>query len=165
MRAGTRRAGLAAAAAIAGTTILVTRAQPPGGSAGFVPLVSIMELMQRTITPATNQLWSAYNEPSTPAEWQAMEEAAITLLAAASLTGTGGTGAFDNEWVSSPAWQAYNSAMVAAGRAALEASRARDIDGLLAAGDVLLPPCEGCHPARAATSNSIQLLPERNSWG
>lgn len=122
------------------------RAQDASGSgAEFTPLVSVMELMQQTITPATNQLWSAYNEPSTPAEWRVMEEAAITLLAASSLTGTGGTGPMDNAWAAEPAWQAYNAAMIEAGKAALTASRNQDIDGLLAAGDILLPPCEGCH--------------------
>ncbi|HUF71730.1 MAG TPA: hypothetical protein VMR74_02405 [Gammaproteobacteria bacterium] len=111
----------------------------------LAPLVSIMELMQQTITAATNQLWSAYQEPSTPAEWRAMEEAAITLLAASSLTATGGTGPMDNDWAREAAWQAFNQAMIAAGRAALDASRNQDIDALLAAGDLLLPPCEGCH--------------------
>jgi cytochrome c556 len=124
---------------------LSTQAQQPGSAAGFEPLVSIMELMQQTITPATNQIWSAYQEPSTPAEWRAMEEAAITLLAASSLNATGGTGPMDNEWARQPAWQAFNSVMVEAGKIALEASRNQDQEKLLEAGDLLLPPCEGCH--------------------
>lgn len=111
----------------------------------LAPLVSIMELMQQTITPATNQLWSAWQAPETPAEWRLMEEAAITLLAASSLSATGGTGPMDNEWVREPAWQGFNAAMIAAGRAALEASRNQNAEALLAAGDLLLPPCEGCH--------------------
>jgi hypothetical protein len=125
---------------------LVSRAQD-AGTAGvdLVPLVSILEVMERTITPATNQLWSAYKAPSTPAEWRLMEEAAITLLAASSLTGAGGTGPMDAEWVRQPAWAAFNQAMIAAGKAALTASRDQDAEALLAAGDLLLPPCEGCH--------------------
>lgn len=125
--------------------VLGSRAQSSADAAPLKPLVSIMELMQETITPATNQLWSAYTPPETPDEWRKMEEAAITLLAASSLTGAGGTGAMDNEWVRDPAWQGFNQAMIAAGEAALEASRNQDIDALLAAGDVLLAPCEGCH--------------------
>ncbi len=74
-----------------------------------------------------------------------MEEAAITLLAASSLSASGGTGPMDNEWVREPAWQGFNTAMIAAGQAALEASRNQDPEALLAAGDLLLPPCEGCH--------------------
>lgn len=135
------------AAAVVGGLIVggySLRAQESGGEP-LEPLVSVMELMQQTITPATNQLWSAYREPSTPAEWRAMEDAAITLLAASSLTGAGGTGPMDNEWVQEPAWKGFNQAMIAAGQAALEASRKQDVEALLAAGDLLLPPCEGCH--------------------
>ena len=94
---------------------LSARAQESeGNGADFEPVVSVMELMQQTITPATNQIWSAWEEPSTPAEWRMMEEAAITLLAASSLSATGGTGPMDNDWVEQPAWQAFNSAMITA---------------------------------------------------
>ena len=130
------------------STVLITRAQDAGPApADVTPLVSIKELMVKTITPATNQLWSAYDAPETPAEWRVMEEAAITLLAASSLTGAGGTGPMDAEWARQPAWQAFNQAMIGAGKAALEATRKQDAGALQAAGDLLLPPCEGCHLA------------------
>jgi len=134
-------------AVVLSVTSVISRhadAQATAGKA-LEPLVSVMQLMQQTITPATNQLWSAYDTPETPAEWQAMEEAAVTLLAASSLVGAGGTGPMDNEWAADPAWQAFNTAMIEAGKAALEASKKQDADALIAAGDVLLAPCEGCH--------------------
>jgi hypothetical protein len=53
----------------------------------------------------------------------------------------------DAEWARQPAWQGFNQAMIAAGKAALEASRKQDAEALQAAGDLLLPPCEGCHLA------------------
>lgn len=143
MSRSTRVAFLLAGIALA-SAVLVTQAQDTT-AAGLRPLVSVRELMEKTITPATNQLWSAYNAPKTPAEWRVMEEAAVTLLAASSLTGTGGTGPMDAEWARQPAWQAFNEAMIAAGKAALDASRKQDAEALLAAGDLLLPPCEGCH--------------------
>jgi cytochrome c556 len=114
-------------------------------SPGFTPLVSIKELMEKTITPATNTLWNAFDPPTAEEQWAALEEAAVTLLAASSVVATGGTGPMDNEWAGQPAWQAYNQVMIDAGKDALEAIRARDHDALLAAGDVLYPPCEGCH--------------------
>ena len=40
---------------------------------------------------------------------------------------------------------AFNEAMIQAGFAALKAVRDKDAAALLAAGDVLYPPCEGCH--------------------
>ena len=132
-------AGLALA-----SMVVLTQAQDRA-AAGLTPLVSVRELMEKTITPATNQLWSAYNAPTTPAEWRVMEEASITLLAASSLTGAGGTGPMDAEWARQPAWAAFNQAMIAAGKAALDATRKQDAEALVAAGDLLLPPCEGCH--------------------
>ena len=108
------------------------------------PLVTIKELMEKTITPATNRLWDVPEAP-TDEEWAALEEAAITLLVAANVTALGGTGPKDNEWVKQPAWTAFNQVMISAGRDALNAIRARNVDGLLSAGDVLYPPCEGCH--------------------
>jgi len=114
-------------------------------SPSFTPLVSIKELMEKTITPATNTLWNAFEPPTEEAQWVALEEAAVTLLAASSVVALGGTGPMDAEWAKEPGWQAYNQVMIDAGRDALEAIRERDHDALLAAGDVLYPPCEGCH--------------------
>jgi hypothetical protein len=109
------------------------------------PLVTIKELMEKTITPATNTLWNAFEPPTTDEQWTALEEAAITLLVAANVTALGGTGPMDSEWIKEPAWKAFNQVMINAGHDALQAIRARDHDALLAAGDVLYPPCEGCH--------------------
>lgn len=140
-RLGVAAAGLALSAVALAPSAQQSASEP----VELAPLVSIMELMRQTITPATNQLWSAWQAPETPAEWRLMEEAAITLLAASSLSASGGTGPMDNAWVKEPAWQGFNTAMIAAGQAALEASRNQDPEALLGAGDLLLPPCEGCH--------------------
>jgi len=124
---------------------MLSEAQAPSGAAATAPpLVTIKELMEKTITPATNTLWGAYEPPSDD-QWPLLEEAAVTLLVAANVNALGGTGPMDNEWVKAPAWQAFNQVMIAAGRDALAAIRARDHDALLAAGDVLYPPCEACH--------------------
>jgi hypothetical protein len=130
-----------------GVTLLVlpVSAQGPDASAAGRPLVTIKELMEKTITPATNTLWNAFEPPTTDEQWTALEEAAVTLLVAANVTALGGTGPMDNEWVKQPAWKAFNEVMISAGSDALKAIRARDHAALLAAGDVLYPPCEGCH--------------------
>lgn len=121
--------------------------QPGGATADGRPLVSIRELMEKTITPATNTLWNAWEPPTEDSEWQALEEAAITLLVATQANALGGTGPMDNEWVREAAWQGLNQVMLNAGLDALRAIRARDHDALLEAGDVLYPPCEACHLA------------------
>jgi len=111
----------------------------------LVPVVSIRELMEKTITPASNTIWSFYEAPTEESDWLRLEEASVTMLAAASLTAAGGTGPNDGEWVRDPRWQAFNKIMLDASAAALAAVRARDHDALLEASDAMYPPCEGCH--------------------
>jgi hypothetical protein len=140
------QAKLAALGAVAALAVFALNAQEAGAPvADGRPLVTIKELMEQTITPVTNTLWGAFEPPSGEDEWLRLEEAAVTLLVAASATALGGTGPMDSEWVSHPAWRAYNQAMTTAGYDALRAIRERDHDALLAAGDELYPPCEGCH--------------------
>ena len=133
---------LGCAVALAFTIALPLRAEDT--PLGARPLVTIREVMEKTITPATNTLW---NVPETPTDeqWAALEEAAVTLLVAANVVAAGGTGEKDAEWVKQPAWHAFNLALIEAGNAALKAVRARDVAALASAGDVLYPPCEGCH--------------------
>jgi cytochrome c556 len=140
---GTKAVAAAIAVLLVGAPTL---AQEAGAkSPAFTPLVSIKEVMEKTITPATNTLWNAFEPPTEDAQWVALEEAAVTLLTASNVVALGGTGPMDNEWARQPGWQADNQVMIDAGQDALEAVRARDHAALLAAGDVLYPPCEGCH--------------------
>lgn len=112
---------------------------------GIRPLVSIKHLMEKTITPATNTLWNAFELPATDDQWVVLEEAAVTVLVAAQVNAFGGAGPMDNEWVKQPGWKVFNQELIDAGLAALEAIRARDHEALLKASDALYPPCEGCH--------------------
>ncbi|MGB7216738.1 MAG: hypothetical protein WBE98_17095 [Gammaproteobacteria bacterium] len=140
------RPRLAAFAAAVSLTAAPLAAQPPEPSvADGRPLVSVRELMEKTITPVTNTLWNAFEPPQSEDEWLRLEEAGVTLLVAAQALALGGTGPMDAEWAKNPAWRAYNQAMTTAAFDALRAVRGRDHDALLAAGDALLAPCEGCH--------------------
>jgi hypothetical protein len=120
--------------------IATSLAQPPPG-----PSVSTKELMETTITDASNAIWNAYDPPSADEQWVALEKAAVELVDAAKLNAIGGTGPMDKEWAAQPAWKPFNDAMLQASEAALKAIRAKNHDALLAAGDQLYPPCEGCH--------------------
>ncbi len=133
-------AGIAAMSLLLGLGALVVEAQEAGGS-----LVSIKEIMEKTITPATNTIWNAYEPPTDDAQWIALEEAAVTLIVAAEAVGRGGSGPMDNEWARNPAFQAFNQVVINSGKDALAAVRARDHDALLAASDAMYPPCEACH--------------------
>ena len=132
--------GAAALSLLLGLGALVVEAQEAGGS-----LVSIKEVMEKTITPATNTIWNAYEPPTDDAQWVALEEAAVTLIVATEAVGRGGSGPMDNEWARNPAFQAFNQVVITSGKDALAAIRARDHDALLAASDAMYPPCEACH--------------------
>lgn len=134
----------ALAAAVLASAVLVSPLGAQDKTSVAPPLVSIKEVMEKTITPATNTLWNLPEAP-TDEEWAALEEAAVTLLVAAHAVELGGTGPMDAKWVKEPAWRAFNRVMIQAGVDALTAIRARDLAKLQSAGDVLYPPCEGCH--------------------
>ena len=143
-----RTAGKAAAAVAA---LVVTMplihaswAQAPANAAPQ-PTMPIKQLMETSITEASNTIWNAYDPPGTDEQWAALEKAARMLIDATKINAVGGTGPMDNEWVKQPAWKPFNDAMLAAGEAALKAVLAKDHAALLAAGDVLYPPCESCH--------------------
>lgn len=106
--------------------------------------VSIMDVMQKVITPATNALWGAI-DPKTDEDWLPLEEAAITTLIATNLTALGGSGVNDNEWVQAPAYQAFNKSMQSSAMEMLRAIRVRDLDAMIKNGDELYSACEGCH--------------------
>jgi hypothetical protein len=119
-------------------------AQTSAPPADAPPLVTIKEVMEMTITPATNTLWGVPEQP-TDENWAALEQAAVTLVAASEVIARGGADHREVEWVRDSAWSAFNKAMANAGLDALKATRARNRDALLEAGDRLYPPCEGCH--------------------
>ncbi len=142
-----RAAGkLAATAGLIGIGVLLeaSLAQAPPG-AGPQPTLPIKQLMETTITEASNTIWGAYDPPASADQWAALEAAALQLIDAAKVTAVGGTGPMDKEWASQAAWKPFNDAMLAASEAALEAIRARNHAALLVASDALYPPCEGCH--------------------
>ena len=133
------------------TLLAIAAAAPAEAQQGtaptLVPAVSIRDLMEKTIAPATDTLWQYYEAPGEESQWMDIEAAAITMLAATSLTAAGGTGPRDVEWAGDARWQAFAQVMRLAAQAALEAARTRDHAALLQAADAIYPPCEGCHSA------------------
>ena len=119
--AGRRRAFFrltvpACAAVLFAVAAPVSGQQGANSNPAFTPLVSIKELMEKTITPTTNTIWNAYEPPIEEEQWTALEEAAVTLLAAANVNGLGGTGPMDDEWVQESSWKAFNQVMISAGQ-------------------------------------------------
>jgi cytochrome c556 len=105
---------------------------------------TIMEAMVVVITPATDTLWGV-DDPQSDEEWQALDDAASTVITSFEEMRDGGAGPNDDSWAADSKFLAYIDEEIAAANAAREAIAARDLDALFAAGDALYTPCETCH--------------------
>ena len=120
-------------------------------SAGFAdeltPELSVKEIMNSIVTPATNTIWGAY-QLETESQWQEVGHAATAVIGAANLLMLGGTGEGEAEIAGEVEWQRYNQQLLAAARQVLVAVDKRDENALSQVGnDALYPPCESCHQA------------------
>ena len=101
--------------------------------------LSVLQIMRAIVAPMTNTIWGAY-DIQTDAQWQELENAALTVIAAATLLNDTGGNAANADW------QEYNQQMMTAARAAITAIANKDEEALFNAGnDQLYPPCESCH--------------------
>jgi cytochrome c556 len=111
-------------------------------------MVSINQVMVALVDHAAHHLWDlgrAGAAPETDRDWIEVEQHAIQLAAGASWIATGGAGQADAGWVAQLPWKRYATQVSQEAVAALEAARAKDLEGVLAAGDALIEACEGCH--------------------
>ena len=113
----------------------------------LAPELSVKEIMNSIVTPATNTIWGAY-QLETESQWQEVGHAATAVIGAANLLMLGGTGEGEAEIAGEAEWQRYNQQLLAAARQVLLAVDKRDENALSQVGnDALYPPCESCHHA------------------
>lgn len=109
------------------------------------PLLSVKEIMNALITPATTTIWGAY-QLQTEAQWQEVRNAALSVIAAGNLLLFGGAAEGEVEAAVEADWKTHNQQMIAAARLVIKAADNKDEEALSAAGnDALYPPCESCH--------------------
>ena len=107
--------------------------------------LSVKEIMNSIVTPATNTIWGAY-QLETESQWQEVGRAATAVVGAANLLMLGGTGEGEVEIAREAEWQHFNQQLLAAARQVLVAVDKRDESALSKVGnDALYPPCESCH--------------------
>jgi hypothetical protein len=104
--------------------LLVVPGQFASG-ASAEPLLTVKQIMNAIITPTTATIWGAY-ELQTDAQWQEIENAAISVIAAANLLAGGGAGAGEQATAAETDWQTYNTQMISAAREVITAVKARD---------------------------------------
>ena len=114
-------------------------------SVGQDSLLSVKEIMNSIITPATSTIWRAY-ELQTDAAWQEVKNAAFSVMAAGELLQRGGRDAKDSKGAAEPGWINFRQQVIDAARQVIVAVEEKDEEALSAAGnDALYPPCESCH--------------------
>lgn len=112
---------------------------------GAPPLLTVKEIMNAIITPATTTIWGAY-QLETDAEWLEIQNAALRVIAAGDLLISGGASSGEAETANEADWQSYNNQMIAAAREVIAAVVQQDEEALSGVGnDSLYPPCESCH--------------------
>ena len=138
---------------------------PASAAAAYTPVVSLNEIMVYAVDPHSNELWDAARTPPTTDQgWQALQNAAVTIAAAGSLTRMSGNGPKDQQWIQQADWVKHSQALADAGLASLTAVRAKDRAALAKAGDQLVLSCVNCHSEYKLTVPAIwterQLPPE-----
>ena len=109
------------------------------------PQLTVKQIMNELITPASNTIWGAY-QLQTDEEWATVQKAAEEMLVAGELLGNGGAGEGERELAARAEWRIFTGQMLEATRKVLSAVAARDEEAMSAAGnDDLYPPCESCH--------------------
>ncbi|MEC7892958.1 MAG: hypothetical protein VXZ29_00805 [Pseudomonadota bacterium] len=127
--------------------IAILMSVPACVAAELTPELSVKEIMNSIVTPATNTIWGAY-QLETESQWQEVGRAATAVVGAANLLMLGGTGEGEGEIAGEAEWQRFNQQLLAAARQVLVAVGERDENALSQVGnDALYPPCESCHQA------------------
>ena len=139
----------------------------------FPVTATIQDLMQGQIDPSADALWDAVaiiesptgtedRHPRTNAEWRAVRTHAITLIEATNLLSMPGRRIKDGDApagqgelppaeiqrriaVSHDSFVRFARLLQVAGRRALTAIDARDVQGLMDAGGLIDQACEACH--------------------
>ncbi len=126
--------------------VSVPKAENVGVSSSFRLPVSINDVMVALVNDAANPIWvAAWHQPSSDAEWNALERRAYQLKLAGSLIAYPGTGGLDDKWAAKPAWRRWSNELRDAGTEAIEAVESRDLERIGLVGDRIVEVCEGCH--------------------
>ena len=124
--------GIAIALRLAGV-VSSQETEPP-------PEATITELMQAMVIPASNKLFDVpRNVPQDDSGWDEVRNSAVLLAESGTLLMR------DGRAEDSDVWAATSRALAEAGEAALKAARARDVEAIGEAGNLLIDACERCH--------------------
>jgi hypothetical protein len=156
------RIGISLLCALGSATIAAADKTAPAPATSARLAVSVLDVMRACVQIPADGIWGAAGgDKLSDDEWLLAEQDSISLVAAASLIATPGTGKNDRMWVQSPDWQNWVREYRSAALDLHTAARARDLAKLSAAGDRLTQVCEDCHSKyRPATpSDGVSRYP------
>lgn len=109
-------------------------------SVAYAQFPQVLKLVKTSVIADSNIVFSVGNKaPKTDAEWAAVQKSAEKLVAGARQLMPMGPDTGREAWVQ------FTDALGAASRKAADAAKARNVDGVIAAGDAMYETCEGCH--------------------
>ena len=101
---------------------------------------NVTEIMKAMVIPSSNAIWNVgRNPPADDAAWEALKNYSVLLGESGNLLLIGGR-AKDDE-----VWRSTSLTMVEAGAFALTAAKAKNVDGINDAGNLIVDACELCH--------------------
>ena len=123
---------------------------PPADVAPYMPVATVLELMESTIAHAAEEYWGAVTVivdengvqeqyPETAEEWEEVWAAAVTIAESGNLL------MMPPRAVDDGAWLEYSRALVEVGVKAAEAAQMQDPDQIFAVGEEVYNVCVACH--------------------
>jgi cytochrome c556 len=101
---------------------------------------NVTEIMKAMVIPSSNAIWNVgRNPPADDAAWEVLKNQSVLLGESGNLLLIGGR-AKDDE-----VWRSTSLTMVEAGALALTAAKAKNVDGINDAGNLIVDACELCH--------------------
>jgi hypothetical protein len=135
---------------LAGVGFFVIGARNASRTPTSAPVASVKQIMRGIVTPASNAIYNAVSTtvtekgttdvvPRNDREWDAVGSGAMALVEAANLLKVDGRARDNSDWMR------MSDAMSKAAMQSYRAAEKKDVDALLASGEVLNNSCDSCH--------------------
>ncbi len=103
-------------------------------------VASVTEIMKAMMVPTSAAIWNVGRNPPTDDEaWEALKNYSVLLGESGNLLLIGDRARDDK------VWRSTSLTMVEAGVLALKAAKAKNVDGINDAGNLMVDACELCH--------------------
>jgi hypothetical protein len=123
---------------------------PVPSTAPFMPVATVVELMESVIAHAAEKYWGAVqviidengvteNFPRTDEEWEEVWAAAMSIAESGNLL------MMAPRAVDNGAWMQFSTSLIEVGVLAAAAAQAQDTERVFAAGEQVYNVCTGCH--------------------